>query len=198
VVLKKLSNCHPVTKAPIFTYISASVIKGTALKEQIQAEQLASIEAQQCKDCDVVLSVPDHWYYRSGGDVPQLVYIYRQILESGISSKNYELTIPYPKSEAIADPPKLPDYIKGNYEGIIRLSNNFPVIINAKDRAEVLRVWDFIRPLIDETYTAKFIKKIAEREGQIVFEERSCTAWAVDYFSKGQQLNLPRDKRKKF
>jgi hypothetical protein len=126
------------------------------------------------------------------------VYIYRQSLASGIGSKNYELTIPHPTASAIADPPKLPDYIKGNWEGIIRLSDNTPVIINAKDRAEVLRVWEFIKPLIKSEYTAKFIKKVAEREGQATFEQRNCTAWAVDYFSKGQRLNLPRDKRKKF
>jgi hypothetical protein len=161
-------------------------------------EKIANTEGQSCKDVQAIVSVPDHWYYRSGGDVPQLVYIYRQILANGIGSKNYELSIPHPTADAIANLPKLPDYIKGNFEGIIRLSNNYPVVINAKDRAEVIKVWNFVKPLIKPEFTAKFIKKIAEREGQITFEERNCTPWAVDYFSKGQSSNIPRDKRKKF
>jgi hypothetical protein len=72
------------------------------------------------------------------------------------------------------------------------------VIINAKDRNEIMRVWEFIKPLIEPQYTAKFIKKIAEREGQLTFAERNCTVWAADYFSKGQRSNFPRDKRKRF
>lgn len=161
-----------------------------------QFERLADIEGKFCERVDPVVAMPDHHYYRSGGDVPQLVYIYRQKLDNGIDSKNYLLTIPYPTATAINNPPKLPDYIKGNYEGIYRLSNNFPVIINAKDRNEVIKVWDFIKPLIEPQYTSKFIKKIAEREGQIIFVERDCTVWAADYFAKGQQF--PRTKRKSF
>jgi hypothetical protein len=161
--------------------------------------RLAEIEGRFCRiDVNATVTIPDHWYYRSGGDVPQLVYIYRQILSDGIGTKNYTLTIPYPTDAAITNSAKLPDYIKGNWEGIFRLSNNFPVIINAKDRAEVLKVWEFIKPLIKPEYTAKFIKKIAEREGQMVFEERNCTNWAVDYYSKGQKANLPKNNRKQF
>jgi hypothetical protein len=199
ITVPQFIKCGENGQPPTISAVTIQVPKGQESATKLQFAQNTQIMVNQCKECDAVVAVPDHWYYRSGGDVPQLVYIYREKLANGgIGSKNYTLTIPYPTDTAIANPPKLPDYQKGNFEGIYRLSNNFPVIINAKDRAEVERVWEFVKPLIKPEYTAKFIKKLAEREGQATFTERDVTVWAVDYFSKGQRDNLPKNKRKKF
>jgi hypothetical protein len=186
ILLKKLLNCDPIGK-PVFTYVPVQVVKGTALKEQLQSEQIAEIEAQQCKELTAIATVPEWYQIRLEGKVPQLVLVYKQLKTDGTIGKDpYPITVPHPKSTAKPSRKLTSNYEKGNYQILLTLSDNSKVIINSKTEDSVKTVMTEIKKLIDPNFLTKSTLKVSHFPDS-KFKQITVTNVRADYYATGLQ-----------
>ena len=151
---------------------------------------------------DTVPLIPEWWQTRIGSDRPQLVVVFKLKNESN-NGKNkanrWSLTIPHFDGSGtqtnIQKKLKLiPDYDKGNYQGMLTLKYNSKLIIYAKSIIEAER---FIKKivtsnLIDKKYLdkANYDIKVGKIKGN--FKEIRVTPTYAKYYSTGQKnLGLP-------
>jgi hypothetical protein len=187
--IKKFDVCEQ--EIPKFKTESVSVIAGTELLEAKNFERLADIEAQQCLECNAIASVPEWWQLRPEATRKQAVLIYREIKPDGtIGGDHYSLTIPHFNRASAPSTPPLPQYEKGNFEGILTLSDNSKLIVNCIDSQECARVIGAIEPFIEAQYLAGSSIKIGERIG-LPFKKITVKAWRLDYYPTGVKSTKP-------
>ena len=174
------------------------IIKTSKGSEETQItllfSQLADIKEELCKQVstdpiEAIAVVPEWWQVRAF-QRPQLVIQYAESLaDNKIGGSRWAITIPHynkPKSYK----PDFPKYQKGNFEGILVLNDNSKIIINAKTKAECLRVLKALKAYVNPKYTKDIQEpKIGERPG--VYKEVNVTAVKCHFFSKGQKSEIP-------
>ena len=143
---------------------------------------------------DTVPVIPEWWQARVGSDRPQLVVVFKAKNEN--SNSRWSLGIPHfnatPKN--LKSKLKLiPDYTKGNYQGILTLKDNSKLIIYAKSINESE---NFIKKivtsnLINSKYLDKnnYDIKVGKIKGN--FKEVKVTPTYAKYFSTGQKNLQP-------
>ena len=150
---------------------------------------------------DTIPVIPEWWQARVGSDRPQLVVAFRpknRSNEPKNKASKWALTIPHFDASGsqvnIQKKLKLiPDYEKGNYQGMLTLKDNSKLIIYAKSIIEAER---FIKKivtsnLIDKKYLDKtnYDIKVGKIKGN--FKEIRVTPTCAKYFSTGQQNLQP-------
>lgn len=157
-------------------------------------ERIAKLEALQCEQNNAIAAVPEWWQIRPEAQRSQLVVLFAEVKSTGkLGDSRWTLAIPhYNRGKGFK--PKIPDYNKGSWEGILVLKDNSKIIVNAKDRTECTRVINALKinvPVEYRVVNGKAIKaKIGERVNSDLKECR-VTAIRADFFSTGQRNLKP-------
>jgi hypothetical protein len=142
------------------------VLAGTESSAILQYEKMFDIEALQCKPVEAIAAVPDWWQVRIEGRRPQLVMQFGEVLPNGkIDKAMYVMTIPHYIGGQSNTPP-VGRYQKGSIEGILTLSDNSKLIVNAISEKEAERVLFQLKQVIDPNYLNGSLIKIGMRRGQ--------------------------------
>jgi Collagen triple helix repeat (20 copies) len=195
--VKKFDRCDGET--PIYAIETVSVIDGTQLLEQAKFTKLAEIQARQCSEISCIASIPEHWQVRLEGGRPQLVYIYREVKPNGtLDDSWYQISVPHPKTYTKANVPKLPNYIKGDWEYIVTLTDNSKIVVNGKDEAECKTIIEAAKSIVNSAkLDPKIPIKSAKRTAEDGFAVRNVRLYKIDYYSTGARKGAKPDWSKK-
>jgi hypothetical protein len=176
-----------------FKMRSVPVLSGTEAQVILSYERMFEIESgQKCNPAIAV--VPDFWAIKPENQRSQLVILYAEVKSTGkLGDGRWSLAIPhYNRPKGFK--PKVPDYNKGSWQGILTLKDNSKIIVNAKDRSECSRMINALKINVPVEYrmvNGKAAKaKIGERLNSDLKECR-VTAVRADFFSKGQRNMQP-------
>lgn len=173
-------------------YVPAGMAEALRTMLDCHAETLAA----QC-DIDAVAAVPDWWQVRIGANRPQLVVLYARKFDDGSWDKpKYSISIPHwTKTEEDTTLSNLPEYDKGQKQGMVVFSDNSKLIINAKTEGECNRVIDALLDGIDSSKKEGMVTTITDRKGK---ELRQIKVYprVAKYFATGQ-MNMSPTWRKK-
>jgi len=86
--------------------------------------------------------------------------------------------------------PSLPNYRKGQWEGILTLNDNSKLIVNAYSKTEAERVIKWITRYINPTMLTKSFPKFGQRKGQPL-KTILVTPRQAKFFPTGQQNMSP-------
>ncbi|NER30812.1 MAG: hypothetical protein F6J89_25140 [Symploca sp. SIO1C4] len=134
----------------------------------------------------VVATVPEHWSRRIGSERPQLVIIYRPKFPTKGRTGNYPIHIPH----YIGDRnPKLPEFKKGNWQGMLVLKDNSRLVVNGVSATETEKTINALKRYIKSEYLPgnfqiKQIKNNRYRELEVV-------PLRADYYSQGKTNTEP-------
>jgi hypothetical protein len=174
--------------------VIATTTGNESAKVQAQFAEIAKANEEICRHKNQSLEepvavVPEWWQVRVF-QRPQLVIQYAELLDNGkLGSSRWSVTIPHynkPKTSK----PQFPRYEKGNFEGILVLSDNSKIIINAKNKTECQRVINALKAFVNPKYLKDARPpKIGERPG--TYKRVNVVPVRCHYFSTGQQNTLP-------
>ncbi|MBD2692638.1 collagen-like triple helix repeat-containing protein [Anabaena catenula] len=133
--------------------------------------------------------VPEWWQVRNF-QKPQLVVQFAEVLPDGkLGKSRWTSTIPHynkDKNYKLS----IPDYEKGDYEGIKELADNSKIIVNGSNEATCLQVINNLLSHVPEKFTiGTKPPKIGKREG--VYKKCKVRAVRCHYFATGQQDLVP-------
>ncbi|MBE9215687.1 hypothetical protein IQ247_23980 [Plectonema cf. radiosum LEGE 06105] len=160
------------------------------LKVQYNFQEIAKTNEELCllKNLEPTLAVPEWWQARVF-QRPQLVIQYAEETNGKLGRSRWSVSLPhYNKQKTFK--PDFPKYKKGNTEGVLVLTDNSKIIINASSKSEVIRVINSLKNFVD----AKFLKgiqppRIGERNK--VYKSANVVPVRCSYFPKGQQDVAP-------
>ncbi|NEO34304.1 MAG: hypothetical protein F6K36_28655 [Symploca sp. SIO3C6] len=136
-----------------------------------------------------VATMPEHWERRVGSDRPQLVVVYRPKLRRPGYTGNYQLSIPHYIG---GRKPNIPSYKKGNWHGILTLTDNSKLTVNGVTMRECERVIKIFKRYINPKYLPGNFK-IGEVKGK-PYHEFEIKPIRADFYSHGRK-NLEPDWR---
>ena len=129
-------------------------------------------------------AVPEWWQIRIEGNRPQMIFLFAQILgENSFDYAKYPITIPHPIVKHYQQSP-LPNYQKGQYEGIVTLKDNSKIIINAFSNQECEKIIEAAKKLVIPDFLVGATEKIAPRKGPELSTVK-VSARSAKYFSTG-------------
>jgi Collagen triple helix repeat (20 copies) len=191
VLLKKFERCDPATGKPVFSEEPNIVIKEMVLTERLKSEKIADIQAQQCKDCGCVASVPEWWQLRPEAQRPQGILIFKELKDDGtIGNDNYSITIPHCTLTTAPTASPLTTYNKGDFEGILTLKDNSKLIVNCKDADECNRVITALSAVINSQQLTGSSTKIGQRKG-LPFKKIKVKAVELHFYPTGLKSMKP-------
>jgi hypothetical protein len=179
----------------IYEEKSIQVPKAEADSYKLLYARLARLEAAQCnKPTDAIASVPEWWQLRAEAQRPQFVVIFAEVLGTGkLTDSRWSLTIPhYNRPKGFK--PRIPDYNKGNFEGILTLTDNSKIIVNASSEMECKRVINALKILVDAKYRTQNGKAIKAKVGERLnsdFKKCKVTPTRGDFYSTGARNMQP-------
>lgn len=183
ITVREFTACNG--ENPQFSDRVITVLKGTEEAVQGIYQQLADIEALQCKPIEAYAAVPEWWQIRPEGKRPQLVLQFCAKGDDGkYGAPKYSLTIPHPKLTTKVLSAPLPEYEKGNFEIQLRLKDNSHVIVNCSSKEEGERVLSILKGLISRDMLKDSYIKYSERNGRPVKTQKMAARF-VTYFEKG-------------
>ncbi len=192
--VKVFKSCDVEKQAPIFETKSISVPQDEADNYKLLYERIAQLEGLQCSPSNAIASVPEWWQIRAESQRPQLVVLFAEVLSTGkLTTSRWSLTIPhYARPKGFK--PSIPSYEKGNWEGILVLTDNSKIIVNASSASECKRVINRLKILIPNNYRSvdgKAIKaKVGERTGTGLKKAKVIPIRA-DFYSSGAKSLTP-------
>jgi hypothetical protein len=173
---------------PVHKMQSISVLDGTQSDAVLRYEKMFEIEGDQ--KCNLAIAAVPEWWQVRTGQRPQLVILYAEVSKDGkLTSSRWSLNLPHynkPKSYK----PAFPTYEKGSFEGILRLSDNSPVIVNCKNSTECKRVLNALKQFIPQKLTKGSVMKIGERFGAD-YKQVRVKAVSIKFFAEGQKDMKP-------
>ena len=182
-----------------FDVVEMDVILGLATFSVIFLNDLADRKLKECEPKnDPIAVVPDWWQVRLGADRPQLMVTYAAKFADGTWDKaKYVISIPHwKKSEAMTGSEDFPIYRKGQYQGVMVLTDNSKIIVNAFSPEGALMSIDKIALGVQPLFLSGAVTKVASRRGRtlssVIIYPRSAR-----YFATGQ-LDLTPNWVKKF
>ncbi|NEO34265.1 MAG: hypothetical protein F6K36_28455 [Symploca sp. SIO3C6] len=128
-----------------------------------------------------IATIPEQWARRVGSNRPQLVIIYRPKLKGSIKTGNYLLHLPHYLGKR--NPP-LPEYKKGNWQGLLTLKDNSKLIVNGFSPQETEKTVNSLSRFINSEYLPGNFKI-----GQVKnspYLEIEVKPHRADYYSQGQ------------
>lgn len=136
---------------------------------------------------EFTLASPDWWQVRLGGNVPQIVCTFRR----GATRTYHSLSIPHPLQTQKPENALIPEYTKGNWQGMIVLTDNSKFIVNCDSSAEAERICNIAASLIDSTFLPTPFKVwLTERKGEPVASD-PMKPTSIMYYSTGQRNSNP-------
>jgi hypothetical protein len=154
---------------PEFADRIITVLKGSEQAIQGLYQNLADIEALQCKAGDVYAAVPEWWQIRPEAQRPQLILQFCAKLSQGkYGPPMYSITIPHPKTTAKLLSIPLDSYKKGSFEGELKLADNSKIIVNCESQKEAERVLSIITSMVSNQMLEGSSIKLSERRGKPV------------------------------
>jgi len=139
-------------------------------------------------DCpnDAILALPEWYQQKEKGDIPQVAVLLRDT-----TSKSYwTFHIPHycmPKDFT----PVLPSFVKGSFYGKLKLKDGSRVLIYAKNKTEVQKVFNAVIPLIDPLMlTSPLDITYGEKQGASL-KEVEVKPVRIMYYSKGLKDTKP-------
>jgi hypothetical protein len=194
ITVKVFKECNLEQGTPVFINKSVSVPRAEAESYKLLYERIAQIEGQQCDPTKAIASVPEWWQIRAEAQRPQLVILYAEVLSTGkLTGSRWSLTIPH-YSRPKGFRPSIPAYEKGNWEGILTLTDNSKIIVNAASASECKRVINRLKILIPNEYRVKDGKairaKVGERTGTGL-KQTKVTPVRADFYSNGAKSLTP-------
>ena len=194
IAIKKFIKCNGTE--PIFGREPITVPAFLVQAALANFDRLANIEAQICTQQEAIATIPEWYQVRLEGGIPQLVLVSREIrLDGSLGNDYYSIAIPHPKSTTKPTSKLTSDYDKGNWQGVLTLTDNSKTIVNCKSSNEVKRVIDEIKGLIHPDFLTKSSLKIAEFPDK-PFKKIKVRNYRADYYSQGLK-NLKPDWRKR-
>lgn len=170
----------------VSTIIQVGVIKGTQAAEAEKYAATARILKAQCL-LEPIVAAPDWWQVRLGGDRPQIVCAFRR----GTTRTYHSLSIPHPNNIEKPTAALIPEYEKGNIQGMIVLTDNSKFIVNCVSATEAERVCNIAASLISPAFLPSPFKVwITERKGEPVAND-TMVPTTIMYFSTGQRDTNP-------
>ncbi|MEH2283347.1 MAG: hypothetical protein V7K90_18780 [Nostoc sp.] len=137
-----------------------------------------------------IAAVPEWWQIRPESHRPQFVLMCAQLNDNKVvGDLVYPITVPHPVVKHLTTSP-IPDYQKGNVEGILTLSDNSKVTVNAFDSDTATTVLEAIKKIINPDYLKKSFTKIGTRKGQQLLTIKVRCKQSI-YFSTGLQNMKP-------
>lgn len=135
-------------------------------------------------------AVPEWWQVRLEANRPQMIFMFAEKLgTNNFDSAKYPITVPHPTASHYQTSP-LPDYQKGQYEGILTLKDNSKVIINAISPEEADKVLKACKAIIIAEFLVGATQKIGPRSG-VELLKINVSAKHVNYFSSGLKNTKP-------
>ena len=139
-------------------------------------------------DCpsDAILALPEWYQQKEKGDIPQAAVLLRDT-----TSKSYwTFHIPhYCMSKDFT--PVLPSFVKGSFYGKLKLKDGSRVLIYAKNKTEVQKVFNAVIPLIDPLMlTSPLDITYGEKQGASL-KEVEVKPVRIMYYSKGLKDTKP-------
>lgn len=132
---------------------------------------------------NTTLAAPDWWQVRLGGSVPQIVCTFRR----GATRTYHSLSIPHPINTTKPEEALIPEYEKGNWQGMIVLTDNSKFIVNCNSSSEAERVCNIARGLINPNFLPNPFKIwLTERKGEPVAND-TMRPTSILYYSTGQR-----------
>ncbi|MBE9056350.1 alanine-zipper protein [Sphaerospermopsis sp. LEGE 08334] len=180
---------NKVTITVIKTATGNEVEKVKKLYEEISKTNTEICLAKNNKCPEPYAVVPEWWQVRSF-QKPQLSIIYREVLPDGKYGRGvWTLTIPHynkDKNYKLS----LPEYEKGDYEGIKVLNDNSKIIVNAKNETVCLQVINAILAHVPrELKSGTQEPKIGKRKG--VYKKCKVKPVRCHFFVDGQKDLVP-------
>lgn len=141
-----------------------------AMKSAIVAafDRLYEIESAKCDPCDCHAAIPESWQLRIDQRPPQLVIQYAEVKADGkFGPPNYSLSVPfYRYTEEQTNKALFPAYKKGSRSGILVLSNNSKIVVNAHSEIQASIVIEALRKLVKPERLEGAILSNLSRKGQ--------------------------------
>lgn len=185
ITVKKFLRCD--NENPTFGTDTVSVLQGTEEVNRKLFEELADIEALQCKGIEAYAAVPEWWQIRPEGKRPQIVLQFCAKLPSGkYGPPKYSITLPHPKNTQKPLTAPLPKYKKGNFEGELKLGDSSKIIVNCESKGEAERVLNVLKGLVSTQLLEGSSIKLSERRGKPVMKQEVFARIAT-YFEKGME-----------
>jgi hypothetical protein len=185
IIIKKFLACDK--EIPKFGAEIISVLKGTEEANRKLFEELADIEALQCKPSEAYAAVPEWWQIRPEGKRPQLVLQFCPKLANGkYGAPKYSITLPHPKNVQKPLTAPLASYKKGNFEGELKLADSSKIIVNCETQKEAERVINLLKNLVSTKMLDGSTTKFSERRGKPVMKQEVFARIAT-YFEKGME-----------
>ena len=135
---------------------------------------------------ELIATIPEHWEKRVGSDRSQLVVIYRPKHKTPERTGNYPICIPHYAGDK---KPKIPEFKKGNWQGILTLEDNSKLIINGASSTETERVIKAFKRYIKPAYLTDNLK-IGHLKSN-PFHEFEVKPLRADYYSRGKKNAQP-------
>ncbi|MGL5936663.1 MAG: hypothetical protein ACRCZI_13700, partial [Cetobacterium sp.] len=149
-------------------------------------DNLLTIFTEICEK-NPVLAAPDWWQVRLRGNVPQIVCTFRR----GNTRTYHSLSIPHPASTTKPENALIPEYEKGNWQGMIVLTDNSKFIVNCNSSGEAERICNVAASLIDASFLPNPFKVwLSERKGEPVASD-PMKPTTIMYYSTGQRNLKP-------
>lgn len=149
-------------------------------------DNLLTVFTEICEK-ELILAAPDWWQVRLRGNVPQIVCTFRRI-----GTRTYHsLSIPHPANTNKPENALIPEYEKGNWQGMIVLTDNSKFIVNCNSSAEAERICNIAAGLIDGAFLPNPYKVwLSERKGEPVAND-VMQPTSIMYYSTGQRNTNP-------
>lgn len=177
------------SKSRISTYLNELKIKKTDTA-QLTINKLAFFWftfGNINQKIDAVAVVPEWWAMRTGSQRPQLVITFGELKLDGSKGKpKYSISIPHYSGPSKLTRSPIPNYKKGQKQGILTLSDNSKVIVNASTQEDAERVLLAAKKIINPRYLRDSHIKIGDRKGKRLKQIR-VSAVAAKYFKYGQE-----------
>jgi hypothetical protein len=189
-------SCNPLTKEPIFETLTIACPENQSEFMATILNQLAALEGQQCtasssgQECYV--SLPDSAQLKIMQEYPQLVIQYAEDKGSGrYGPPKYSISIPhYQKSMDDTKVTDFPAYTKGNHSGILVLTTNAKMIVNAISAIEAEAMINSLKLFIPIVIRGNAITSITVRKGRALNQIRVVPRIA-NYYDTGEPGKKP-------
>ncbi len=192
--MKVFDRCDLEKQEPIYKKTTIKVPQDEAGSYNLLYERLAMLEGLQCNPSNAIASVPEWWQIRAEAQRPQLVILYAEVLSTGkLTKSRWSLTVPhYDRPKGFK--PSIPEYQKGNWEGILVLTDNSKIIVNASSASECKRVINRLKILIPSSYRVKDGKAIKAKVGERInadLKKARVIPIRADFYSTGARNMTP-------
>ncbi len=142
-----------------------------------------------------VAAMPEWWAVRVGADRPQLAILFAEVFPTGkLGKSRWTMHIPHYNRPKGAKP-SIPTYTKGHWRGVLTLTDNSKIVVNANSKTECHRVINKLKILtpfeLRRDRHGKAIKPQITEDSDSKLKEVRVTPVRADYYRQGRLNETP-------